>query len=106
MVSEAYIFVVAGLLLISTGFYGLITKRNVIKLLISVELFYSAAILETIVFFHYFYPGVIDALILAIVLLVSAAVDAGFGLVLAIRLVKIYGVPDIDAAKKLGGVEG
>ena len=104
-ISEAYIFLLAGILLIAIGFYGLITRRNVIKILISIELLYSAAILETIVFFHYFYPQVLDALVFVIVLLATAAVDAGFGIVLAIRLVKTYGVPDIDVARKLGGEE-
>lgn len=102
-ISEIYVFMVTGLVLIAIGFYGLITRRNIIKILISVELLYSAAVLETIVFFHYLYPAVLDALVFALVLIAAAAVDAGFGIVLAIRLMKIYGAPNIDVARKLRG---
>ncbi len=102
---ELYLIVGVSLIIFVMGIYGLASRRNAMKMLISAELLINAGLLNIIAFHHYLYPAAIDAQILAIFVIAIAAAEAAIGLALFLALHRIYGVPDLDVVKKLREVE-
>jgi NADH-quinone oxidoreductase subunit K len=61
------------LLLFSIGIYGMLTRRNAIGILLSVELLLNAAALNFVIFNHYRNPAAVDGAVMAIFIIAVAA---------------------------------
>lgn len=101
MLNETYIIIITSTIMMLLGIYGLSTRKNAMKMLISIELLVNAGTLNIIAFTHYFYPSVIDAHIFVLFVIALAAAEAAIGLALFLALYRIYGTPDIDIVRKL-----
>lgn len=79
-----YLAVAAALFLI--GVFGALTRRNIIGILMSIELMFNAANLNLAAFDRYLHPGGVagQALALFIIAIAAAEVVVGLALLLAI----------------------
>ncbi len=102
MLNEAFILIITSVILFILGIYGLSTRRNALKMLISIELLINAAALNIITFAYYFYSLVsLDAQIFVLFIIALAAAEAAIGLSIFLALHRLYGVPDLDVVSKL-----
>jgi NADH-quinone oxidoreductase subunit K len=92
--------IVAGLLF-SLGLLGVLVRRNVIFLLMSVEVMLNAAGLAFVVAGSRW--GQADGQIMFLFILVMAAAEVGVGLTLVVQLYHRLGTLDADAASTLRG---
>lgn len=91
--------------LLIIGIYCLATKRNLIRLLIGIEILVNAANINFIVFAAYAVPGLVDSLghsFVAISIGLAGAVSA-VALAVAVLIYRHYGTLDADELKKLRG---
>ncbi|MFA5975601.1 MAG: NADH-quinone oxidoreductase subunit NuoK [Elusimicrobiota bacterium] len=81
-----YHFLVVSAILFSIGLYGVLTRRNILGIFMSIELMFNAANLNLIAFNHYLYPGNVwgQGFVLFIITLAAAEAVVGLSLVLAI----------------------
>lgn len=77
-----YIYLGTGLFTI--GVIGVLTRRNVIIILMSIELILNAVNINLVAFSHYY--GAVDGQIFAIFVITDAAAEAAVGLGLLIAL--------------------
>ncbi len=89
-------------ILFGIGLYGLSTKRDAIRLLMSVELLLNAANLNFIAFSYYLTHELLNAQIFVLVIIALAAAEAGIGIAIFLALYRAYKGPEIDLVKKLG----
>jgi NADH:ubiquinone oxidoreductase subunit K len=97
---EDYLFVSAALF--AVGVYGLITKRNAMRLVFSVEMLVNAANLNFIAFNRYLWPAALGQTIV----LFSIALAAGEAAVILAVVVVAYRMHDdvdVSELKTLGG---
>ena len=87
--------------LFGLGIYGLSTKRDAIRLLMSIELLLNAANLNFIAFSHYLFNGAIEAQIFVIFIIALAAAEVGVGVAIFLGLYRVYKGPEIDLARQL-----
>jgi multicomponent Na+:H+ antiporter subunit C len=89
--------------LYALGIYCMITKRNLIKLTIGIEILLSAANLNLMVFSAYRVPGFVDPLPQALVILsiIIGAAVAAVALSLVINIYRHYGTLDVRKMRKL-----
>lgn len=95
-----YLFVSAALF--SVGVYGLITKRNAMRLVFSVEMLINAANINFIAFNRYLWPTALGQTIV----LFSIALAAGeAAVILAVVVVayRIHDDVDVSELRNLGG---
>ena len=73
-------------ILFSLGIYGVLTRRNILGVLMSIELMFNAANINLVAFNHYLYPNQVWGQGFAIFVITLAAAEAvvGLSLVLAI----------------------
>lgn len=95
-------YIVVGSILFVIGIYGVLTRRNIIGVLMSIELLFNATNINLVAFNHYLYGGRLWGQGFAIFIITLAAAEAvvGLALVLAIyRNMKSVYVENMDILK-------
>jgi len=79
-------FLALSAVLFSIGLYGVLTRRNILGILMSIELMFNAANINLVAFNHYLHPNNTWGQGIAIFVITLAAAEAvvGLSLVLAI----------------------
>jgi len=98
---NAYLIVSAALL--SLGVFGLLVRRNVIAMLISLELILSAANLNFVTFGRFSLKDAAAGQVFAIFVIALAAAEVCIALSIALLLVKNHRTVFVDEAKDLKG---
>jgi len=90
------------LLLFAIGIYGMLTRRNAIGILLSVELLLNASALNFVIFNHYLDPSAVDGAVMAIFIIAVAAAEVVVALAIFVSLFKQRKTADVthmDAMK-------
>jgi NADH:ubiquinone oxidoreductase subunit K len=87
-------YLVFSALLLCVGLYGLLTRRNLIAMLMSVELILNAAAMNFVAFHHHQLGGDPAGAIFALMVIAVAAAEAA--IVLAIIIVLFRHRPELD----------
>ena len=88
--------ILAGILF-SIGLFGALTKRNVIVILISIELMLNAVNISMIAFSRFITPVLLTGQVFAIFIMVVAAAEVAIGLAIIISIFRNRNT--IDASK-------
>jgi NADH-quinone oxidoreductase subunit K len=83
------------------GMYGLFTRRNMITILMSVELILNSVNLNFIVFNKYVHGGKMDGVFFTIFIITIAAAEAAVALAIIINLYRSHQSIDVDDASDL-----
>jgi NADH-quinone oxidoreductase subunit K len=94
-------FVLFGFLLFCLGLFGVLSRRNIIVVLLSIELIFAAAGINFIVFSGIWHN--LTGQVFTIFLIAVAAGEAAIGLGLLIALYRIKHSANIDVANELKG---
>ena len=94
------------LLFISTtlffiGVYGFLTRRNLITMLMSVELILNSVNINFVAFNKYLYPGKLDGVFFTIFIITIAAAEAAVAIAIIINLYRSHNSIDIEDAAEL-----
>lgn len=89
-------FIFLSAALFGIGIYGAISKRNVIAVLVSIELMLAAVNINLVAFNKYLTPDAFIGQIFAIFVITVAAVEVGLGLALIIALTRKRGTTKLD----------
>lgn len=87
------------------GFYCLVTKRNMIRLILGIELMVNAANFSFIVFSSYFHPGSVDLLAHSFVIISTALVGSvtAVALTIVVYAYRHYATLDVRELRRLRG---
>ncbi|MFN4286709.1 MAG: NADH-quinone oxidoreductase subunit NuoK [Lacibacter sp.] len=83
------------------GMYGLFTRRNMITLLMSVELLLNSVNINFIAFNKYLYPGQMQGLFFSLFIIAIAAAEAAVAIAIIIHLYRSYHSIDVDDATEM-----
>jgi len=84
----AYLMVGAGLFVI--GIFGVLARRNILTVLMSIELLFNAATLNFVVFNRYLHPGIPWGQGVALFVIAVAAAEAAVGLALVLVIYRNF----------------
>jgi len=99
--TELINFVTISLILVGIGIYGLIVKRNAIRMIFAIEIIANAANLNLIAFSRYL--GDIQGQIFALFAIAIAAAEVAVGLAIIIIAYRLYKDIDVTQYKYLRG---
>ncbi len=94
-------FLVLSALLFSIGVYGVLTRRNAVLILMSVELMLNAASINMVAFAAYASPERFIGIIFAIFIITIAAAEAGLALAIILRVFRNRGTANVDEVDEL-----
>jgi NADH:ubiquinone oxidoreductase subunit K len=94
------------ILLLSTGLffigiYGFLTRRNMISMLMAVELILNSVNINFIAFNKFLFPHKLDGMFFTIFIITIAAAEAAVAIAIIINLYRNYNSIDVNDANKL-----
>lgn len=94
-----FLFVSTALFFI--GMYGLFTRRNMITMLMSVELILNSVNINFVVFNKYLYPEKLDGIFFTIFIIAIAAAEAAVAIAIIINLYRSHKSIDVEDAAEM-----
>lgn len=95
------IYLIVSTLLFFFGVYGFIARRNLIGMLISVELILNAVNINFAAFNRYLFPGQIEGYIYSLFVIVVAAAETAVAMAIIINVYRKMGNETVDSIKEL-----
>ena len=83
------------------GAYGLFTRRNMITMLMAIELILNSVNINFVVFNKYMYPDKLDGLFFTIFIITIAAAEAAVAIAIIINLYRSHQSIDVEDASEM-----
>lgn len=83
------------------GMYGLFTRRNMITMLMAIELMLNSVNINFVAFNKYLFPEKLDGIFFTIFVVVIAAAEAAVAIAIIINLYRSHNSIDVEDASEL-----
>ncbi|MBS4044018.1 MAG: NADH-quinone oxidoreductase subunit NuoK [Chitinophagaceae bacterium] len=83
------------------GVYGLLTRRNLITILMSVELMLNSVNINFVAFNKYLFPEKMDGIFFSIFIIAIAAAEAAVAIAIIINLYRSHQSIDVEDASEM-----
>lgn len=83
------------------GIYGILTRRNMIALLMSIELMLNSININFVAFNKYLYPEALNGIFFTIFIITIAAAEVALAIAIVINLYRRYNSIDVNDATEL-----
>ena len=83
------------------GMYGLFTRRNMITMLMSIELILNSVNINFVAFNKYLYPDKLDGVFFSVFIITIAAAEAAVAIAIIINLYRSHRSIDIEDAQEM-----
>lgn len=94
-------YLVPSVIMFVAGVYGFITRKNMIALLVSLELMLNSADLNFVVFNRYLFPGSMDGMIFTLFAIAIAAAETAIAIAIIINIYRAVQSTDINVVNKM-----
>jgi len=86
MALSLHYFLMLSAIIFAIGIFGVLTRRNILGILMSIELMFNAANINLVAFNHFLYPNQIwgQGVVIFVITLAAAEAVVGLSLVIAI----------------------
>src|SRR6187200_3561561 len=83
------------------GMYGFFTRRNMITMLMSIELMLNSVNINFVAFNKYLFPGSLDGIFFTIFVITIAAAEAAVAIAIIINLYRSHRSIDVETAEEM-----
>jgi NADH-quinone oxidoreductase subunit K len=94
-------FLIVSTALFFIGVYGFLTRRNMITMLMSIELILNSVNINFVVFNKYLYPDTMDGVFFSLFVIAIAAAETATAIAIIIHLYRSYNSIDVEDADEL-----
>ena len=94
-------YLVPSLIMFGCGVYGFLTRKNMIAIMISLELMLNSVDLNFVVFNRYLFPGQMDGMFFTLFAIAIAAAETALALAIIINVFRVARKVDINELIKL-----
>lgn len=94
-------FLIVSLIMFFAGIYGFFTRKNLILMLISVELILNAVDINFAVFNRYLFPEQMEGLFFALFVIAIAACETAVAIAIIINVYRKFGNTEVDNIQKM-----
>ena len=94
-------YLVPSLIMLVCGIYGFMTRKNLIGILISLELMLNSADLNFVIFNRYLFPGSMEGMIFTLFAIALAAAETAIAIAIIINVFRTVGNTDINEVKQM-----
>lgn len=94
-------YLVPSVIMMTAGIYGFVTRKNMIALLISLELILNSADLNFVVFNRYLFPGSMEGMVFTLFAVAIAAAETAVAIAIIINIYRSIGNSDVNNVNKM-----
>jgi NADH-quinone oxidoreductase subunit K len=99
--NSALWYLVPSVIMFACGLYGFLTRRNMIAMLISLELMLNSADLNFVIFNRYLFPGSMEGMMFALFAIAIAAAETAIAIAIIINIYRAAGHTEIREINKM-----
>jgi len=96
----SYVLIVS-ILMFFIGIYGFLTRRNLIAMLMSIELILNAVNINFVAFNHYLHPQAFHGIFFTMIVIAIAAAEAAVGIAIIISIYRNFKSIDAEHVDKM-----
>ena len=94
-------YLVPSIIMFVCGIYGFMTRKNLIAILISLELMLNSADLNFVIFNRFLFPQSMEGMIFTLFAVALAAAETAVAIAIIINIYRAVGNTDIDEIKQM-----
>ncbi len=94
-------YIIPSLIMFSCGVYGFITRKNMIAMLISLELMLNAVDINFVVFNRFLYPEAMEGMMFTLFAIAIAAAETALAIAIIINIYRAAHNIDVEDINKL-----
>lgn len=94
-------YLVPSVVMFACGVYGFVTRKNMIAILISLELILNSADLNFAIFNRFLFPGSMEGMVFTLFAIAIAAAETAIAIAIIINIYRAVGSTDILQTNKL-----
>lgn len=94
-------YLIPSLIMFCCGVYGFITRKNMIAILISLELMINAVDINFVVFNRFLFPGEFEGMFFTLFAIALAAAETALAIAIIINIFRIAQKVDVDDVTKM-----
>lgn len=95
------LYIIPSVIMFCCGVYGFITRKNMIAILISLELMLNAVDINFVVFNRFLYPGQLEGMMFTLFAIAIAAAETALAIAIIVNVFRWVGNVDIRDINKL-----
>lgn len=94
-------YIIPSLFMFCCGIYGFITRKNMIAILISLELMLNAVDINFVVFNRFLFPGQMEGMFFALFAIAIAAAETALAIAIIINIFRVVKNVDVRELTKM-----
>ena len=94
-------YLISSLIMFGCGVYGFITRKNLIAILISLELMLNSVDINFVVFNRFLFPGQMEGMFFALFAIAIAAAETALAIAIVINIFRAVKNVDIQGLTKM-----
>ena len=94
-------YLVPSVIMFVCGIYGFMTRKNLIAILISLELMLNSADLNFVIFNRYLFPNSMEGMVFTLFAIALAAAETAIAIAIIINIYRAVGNTDINEVKQM-----
>lgn len=94
-------YLIPSAIMFAAGVYGFVTRKNLIAILVSLELMLNAADLNFVVFNRFLYPEIMEGMVFTLFAIAIAAAETAIAIAIIINIYRSIGSTDIRLTNKM-----
>lgn len=94
-------YLVPSVIMFACGVYGFITRKNMIAMLVSIELILNSSDLNFVIFNRYLFPGSMEGMVFTLFAIAIAAAETAVAIAIIINIFRKLGNTDVTEAKQM-----
>ena len=94
-------YLIVSLIMFFAGIYGFFTRKNLILILVSIELILNAVDINFAVFNRYLFPCQMEGLFFALFVIAIAACETAVAIAIIINVYRKFGNAEVDNIQKM-----
>ena len=94
-------YLVPSIIMFVCGIYGFMTRKNLIAILISLELMLNSADLNFVIFNRYLFPQSMEGMVFTLFAIALAAAETAVAIAIIINIYRAVGSTDINEVKQM-----
>lgn len=98
-----HFFVLLSTALFAIGLYGLISRRNAIAVLMSIEIVMNAANLNFVAFWRYLHPQSLEGVVFVLMTITVAAAEVAVGMAVVLSIYRTLHTVNVDEVAQMRG---
>lgn len=94
-------YLVPSIVMFTAGVYGFVTRKNMIALLISLELMLNSADLNFVIFNRYLFPDMMEGMVFTLFAIAIAAAETAIAIAIIVNIYRSVGNTDVNSVKEM-----